>query len=49
MCAYEPKYHKPPKVTGPEPWWVKYLADKRRRQQKEDDGVLYLSPKGKYQ
>jgi len=49
MCAYEPKYHKPPKVTGPEPWWVKYLADKRRRQQKDDDGVLYLSPKGKYQ
>lgn len=48
LCAYEPKYHRPPKQQGPDPWWVKYLADKRRRQKKDDDGVLYLSPKGKY-
>ena len=46
ICAYEPKYHKPPKVLGPEPWWVKYLADRERRQRKADDGAVYLSPKG---
>lgn len=46
LAAYEPKYHKPPKVMGPEPWWVKYLADRERRQRKADDGAVYLSPKG---
>jgi len=48
LCAYEPKYHTPPKVRGTDPWWVKYLADKRRRQKQENEGVLYLSPKGVY-
>lgn len=46
LAAYEPKYHKPPKVMGPEPWWVKYLAERERRQKKADDGAVYLAPKG---
>lgn len=46
LCAYEPKYHTPPKTWGPDPWWVKYLSEKRRREQKSDDGAIYLAPKG---
>lgn len=46
LCAYEPRYHQPPKTFGPEPWWVKYLADRNRRQRKDDPDCLYLAPKG---
>lgn len=49
LCAYEPKYHAPPKTWGPEPWWVKYLADKRRRERKSDDDAVYLAPRGALQ
>lgn len=46
LCAYEPKYHPPPRTWGPEPWWVKYLSEKRRREAKSDDDAIYLAPKG---
>jgi hypothetical protein len=46
LCAYEPKYHTPPKTYGPDPWWVKYLADKRRRQQSSEDNCIILGPMG---
>jgi hypothetical protein len=45
LCAYEPKYHKPPKSFGPEPWWVKWLSDKKKRQGSEDSCVI-LGPLG---
>jgi hypothetical protein len=46
LCAYEPKYYAPPKVYGPDPWWVKYLADKRRRQGQSTDNCVILGPIG---
>jgi hypothetical protein len=46
LCAYEPKYYAPPKVYGPEPWWVKYLADKKRRQGESSDNCVILGPIG---
>lgn len=46
LCAYEPKYHPPPKTYGPDPWWVKYLADKRRRSQSSEDNCIILGPMG---
>ena len=46
LCAYEPKYYPPPRTWGPEPWWVKYLSEKRRREAKSDDDAIYLAPKG---
>jgi hypothetical protein len=46
LCAYEPKYHAPPKTYGPDPWWVKYLSEKKRRQRESEDPALYLAPKG---
>ena len=46
LCAYEPKYHTPPRTTGPDPWWVKYIADKRRRQNESSDNCVVLGPIG---
>lgn len=45
LCAYEPKYHQPPKTLGPEPWWVKWLAEKKNRQG-GDDSCVILGPMG---
>ena len=48
LCAAEPKYHEPPKAPpGPEPWWVKYLEDKRKRQGGEGGNHIILGPQGK--
>jgi hypothetical protein len=46
LCAYEPKYHKPPKTWGPEPWWVKYLSEKKKREQRSEDPCILLAPNG---
>ena len=46
LCAFEPSYHPPPKTNGPEPWWVKYLAEKKRRQQDGQDSCIILGPCG---
>ena len=46
LCAYEPKYHQPPRNRGPDPWWVSYLSEKRRRQRDSEDPALYLAPRG---
>jgi hypothetical protein len=47
LCAYEPKYHTPPRTYGPEPWWVKWQADRRRRQRESRDPCVILGPIGK--
>lgn len=47
LCAYEPKYHAPPKTYGPEPWWVKWQADRRRRQRDSRDPHVILGPIGR--
>lgn len=44
MCAFEPEWHAPPRTAGPEPWWVKYLAEKKKRQQGGDDSCIVLGP-----
>jgi hypothetical protein len=46
LCAYEPKYHKPPRVLGPEPWWVKWRADRLRRSRESEDPCVILGPQG---
>ena len=47
LCAYEPRYYPPPKTFGPEPWWVKYLAEKKRRQGQGTDNCIILGPIGR--
>ena len=44
LIAHEPRYHKPPKTWGPEPWWVGYLSRKKSRQQ--GDPCVILGPIG---
>jgi len=46
LCAFEPSYRPPPKSYGPDPWWVKYLAEKQKRQQGGQDSCIILGPCG---
>jgi len=46
MCAHEPKYHAPPKNYGPNPWWVKWMEDRKKRKQESDDPCVLLAPNG---
>lgn len=44
LCAYEPRYHKPPKSTGPDPWWVKWMEERRQRQRQTESRGVNLGP-----
>jgi hypothetical protein len=44
LCAYEPKYHQPPARPGPEPWYVKWLAERKKRQGDDGKGYVVLGP-----
>lgn len=45
LCAYRPSYHRPPVVTHePEPWWVKWAA--QRRKSLNEGSFVYLGPQG---
>ena len=46
MCAYEPKYHKPPKSYGPDPWWVKWLTERQKRKRVEAPDFIFLGAAG---
>ena len=47
LCAYEPSYHRPPARPGPEPWYVKWLADKKKRLGDDGKGYVVLDPQRK--
>jgi hypothetical protein len=47
LCAYEPRYHAPPRNYGPDPWWVKWLAERKRRQRESTDPHIILGPSGR--
>jgi hypothetical protein len=44
LCAYEPKYHRPPKQFGPDPWWVKWLDERKRRQRESEPRGVNIGP-----
>jgi hypothetical protein len=44
LCAYEPSYHAPPANAGPDPWYVKWLADRKKRQGDDGKGYVILGP-----
>jgi hypothetical protein len=44
LCAHEPKYHRPPKKLGPEPWWVKWMDERKKRQRESVDPCVLLAP-----
>ena len=46
LCANEPKYHAPPKNYGPNPWWVKWLEERKKRSRESEDPCVLLAPTG---
>jgi hypothetical protein len=46
LCAFRPTYHKPPVQTEADPWWVKWLADRKKRMGQDNAGYVYLGPQG---
>lgn len=45
-CAFEPRYHAPPKNYGPNPWWVKWLEERKKRSRESEDPCVLLAPTG---
>jgi len=46
LCAYRPSYHRPEVVGEIEPWWVKFLAEKKKRRGITEESYVYLGPQG---
>lgn len=47
LCAYRPHYHRPPPAyKEPDPWWVKWQADRKKRLTAEQGSYVYLGPQG---
>lgn len=46
LCAYRPKYHKPPIATKDDPWWVKWSEGRRKRLREEQAPYINLGPSG---
>lgn len=47
LCAYQPRYHRPPDGSqGPDPWWVKWQRDRKKRLGEGDSAYVFLGPQG---
>jgi hypothetical protein len=47
LCAYRPSYHAPPAQNlTPDPWWVKWRADRQKRLGEGDGAFVYLGAQG---
>lgn len=47
LCAYRPKYHKPPVMSQePDPWWVEWQRQRKKRLTGEQGSFVYLGPQG---
>ncbi|NBT33670.1 MAG: hypothetical protein EBT13_17690 [Rhodobacteraceae bacterium] len=44
LCAYEPSYHAPPSTPAADPWWVKWLAERKKRRGEDGKGYVCLGP-----
>jgi hypothetical protein len=44
LCAYRPRYHKPPLRPEAEPWWVKWLERRKKQLGGEDGKYVNLGP-----
>lgn len=44
LCAYRPKYHKPPPKQEAEPWWVKWLEKRKKRLGEQEGSYVNLGP-----
>lgn len=49
LCAYRPTYHAPPvQAKEPDPWWVKWQADRKKRLTDQYGSFVYLGPQGDF-
>ena len=47
LCAYRPSYHKPPPSSQePEPWWVKWQIERKKRLTDHHGAYVFLGPQG---
>jgi hypothetical protein len=47
LCAYRPRYHQPPiQSNEPDPWWVKWQKDRKKRLGDEHGSYVFLGPQG---
>lgn len=47
LCAYRPHYHAPPpQYKEPDPWWVKWQQERKKRLTAEQGSYVYLGPQG---
>ena len=47
LCAYRPSYHAPPARTSePEPWWVKWQIERKKRLTDQHGSYVLLGPQG---
>lgn len=47
LCAYRPKYHKPPsRLQEAEPWWVKWQMRRKKRLGDQYGSYVFLGPQG---
>ena len=45
LCAYRPKWHQPPiKHTEAEPWWVKWVENRKKRLESESPSYVNCGP-----
>jgi len=45
LCAYRPKYVKPPLAPDEEPWYVAWARKRRKKQMGGDSNFVYLGPR----
>jgi hypothetical protein len=47
LCAYRPHYHRPPvRSNEPEPWWVKWQIERKKRLTESGGAYVFLGPQG---
>jgi hypothetical protein len=47
LCAYRPKYHRPPVRNGePDPWWVAWQKERKKRLGEGGGAFVSLGPQG---
>lgn len=44
LCAYRPRYHKPPLMTEAEPWWVRWMERRKKRLGDQNGAYVNLGP-----
>lgn len=44
LCAYNPRYHRPKVEAGPDPWYVEWVRNRKKRMGIKEESFVYLGP-----